>query len=226
MVWVIVIAAIVVVAIVVGVLVARSRQRTQQIEQGREHREVAQRQEQEAAEREQAARTRCARRSSRSARPRLRLARAREEREAATGAAAEALDRSERQRVAAQTRHAQADEIEERVGPLDDEDALGRARRGRHGARDGLRQLIEQPAQVGVLLRVPAAEQLGEPLAAGGDEAVVVRPAEGGERDVAVAVRHEPALLEHRQAARQPLVLHRELGVQLRPRQRLALGDP
>ena len=52
MVWVIVIAAVVVVAIVIGVLVTRARQRTQQIEQGREHREVAQRQEQEAKLRE------------------------------------------------------------------------------------------------------------------------------------------------------------------------------
>jgi flagellar biosynthesis/type III secretory pathway M-ring protein FliF/YscJ len=54
MVWVIVIAAIVVAIVVIAALVARSRQRTKQIEQGREHREIAQRQEQDADAREQA----------------------------------------------------------------------------------------------------------------------------------------------------------------------------
>ena len=84
------------------------------------HREVAQRQEKEAAARDRA------RPAGRAGGPGSRkggrggLARARDERQDAVGNAEAASEVSERQRAAAHARHEQADEIEERVGPLDE----------------------------------------------------------------------------------------------------------
>src|SRR6185312_300088 len=84
-------------------------------------------------------------------------------------------------------------------------------------------ELVEEPPDLLVLVRIPAGEELAQPLAAGGDQAVERGGAGVGEVERA-AVAHEPPVAEpaHRpvEAVRVDVELRRELA--LRDRRPLA----
>jgi hypothetical protein len=108
---------------------------------------------------------------------------------------------------------------------LDDRDRFHRVSRGRRDlAHEVAAQLVDQPLQVRMLLRVPAVEQLAQFVAPGGDQALVALPPRARQRDLPVGV-HERLPAQLLERWRQLLSVDRQLRFELRLGDRHALAE-